>query len=143
MRLSGLRFSGLCLVFVAAFGCGDKPVESPTVAEPPAPEETIPADPMSVIPEDIVLWAEFDAKRILKLPDTNTLVVEGIVPGDAPDLALELEETAKESGWTPETLATNGGLSTLIMSKNTRRLKVNLTQEGESTSVYLTTRLPS
>jgi hypothetical protein len=129
-----------CLLL--AFGCGEESaVETPSVVVPP-PEDAVPADPMSIIPEDIVLWEAFDAKRILKQPETNTLVVEGVVPGVASDLALALETTAKESGWTPETLAKNEGLSTLIMSKGARRLKVNLTQDGDSTSVYLTTRLP-
>lgn len=100
------------------------------------------ADPLAIIPEDISLWETFDPKRILKQPDTNTLVVEGVLAGEAPTLAEELETASLEGGWSTDTLTTNGGLTTLNMSKDSRRLKVNLTQDGENVNVYLTTRLP-
>lgn len=125
-----------------AAGCGDDSVEPAEPLVVTAPEEPIPADPMSVIPADIRLWDDFDAKRILKQPDTNTLVVEGTLPGFTEDRVVEMEATATADGWMTNTLSTNTGLATLIMSKDSRRLKVNLTQNGQNTSVYLTTRLP-
>ena len=133
---------GIFCVF--SLGCGsdaDQP-ETPIVVETPASVAEPPTDPMSILPEDISLWEAFDPKRILKHPDTNTLVVEGVVAGDAAALASELEAASEKSGWSTDTLTTHGGLTTLIMRKDSRQLKVNITQDGVNVNVYLTTRLP-
>ncbi len=141
-RVTYCMVAGMIGVFAVLSGCDSEPGASAPAAGPAAaPEETV-SDPLSIIPDDIALWEAFDPKRILKLPDTNTLVVEGVLAGEAHGLASELETTALESGWTTDTLTTNGGLTTLNMSKDSRRLKVNLTQDEENVNVYLTTRLP-
>jgi hypothetical protein len=125
-----------------AVGCNTDDAETPVAVESPAPAVAPPDDPLSILPEDISLWEAFDPKRILKQPETNTLVVEGVIEGDAAVLAGELEAASVASGWTTGTLMTNGGLTTLILEKESRRLKVNLTQEGVNSNVYMTTRLP-
>jgi len=141
-RLLFLSRCGIvCLTFIV-LGCGsesvtpDMEVELTTAAPEPA------EDPLSIIPEDVSLWETFHPKRILRQPGTNTLVVEGVVAGDAATLAGELETASIELGWSADTLATNGGLTTLILSKDSRRLKVNLTQDEDVVNVYLTTRVP-
>ena len=142
IRLTYCMAAGLIGVAAVLSGCDTEPAPSTSTAEPvAAPEETL-DDPMAIIPEDISLWEAFDPKRILKQPETNTLVVEGVIAGEAPALASELETTAVEAGWSTDTLTTNGGLTTLNLSKDSRRLKVNLTQDGDNVNVYLTTRLP-
>jgi len=134
--------TGIFCVF--SLGCGFDANQPDTTVEVETPETVAepPADPMSILPEDISLWEAFVPKRILKHPDTNTLVVEGVIAGDAAALASELEAAWEESGWSTDTLTTHGGLTTLIMSKDSRRLKVNLTQDGVNVGVHLTTRLP-
>ena len=144
LRMKPWRCRGVAYIFCAmlAVGCDADRADPPEVLETSAPTLDPPDDPLSILPEDISLWEAFDPKRILKQPDTNTLVVEGVIEGDAAALAGELEAASVASGWTTGTLTTNGGLTTLILEKDTRRLKVNLTQEGTNTNVYMTTRLP-
>ncbi len=133
--------ASVCVMALVS-SCGDDTPASPPEVEPAPISEELASDPMSIIPDDVVLWEAFDAKRILKQPDTNTLVVEGTLAGETAALAGELETMAKDAGWSTEALTDHEGLSTLIMSKGSRRLKVNLTQDGDTVSVYLTTRLP-
>jgi hypothetical protein len=142
---SPLRASSiLCLLAVLVAACdSESGVTSPTPPlgdEPPA--ETIPSNPMDVIPADIRLWDAFDAKLILKQPDTNTLVVEGVIEGDAAERASEMEVTANEDGWETDVFTTHEGLATLILEKESRRLKVNFTQDGGTVGIHFTTRLP-
>jgi len=140
-----LRVSNVVWVIALfAVACGSETGVDSADTTPDETSEAVAAsgDPMDVIPEDIRLWDAFDAKLIIKQPDTNTLVVEGEVEGDAAERATEMETTAKEDGWETDVFTTHEGLATLILEKEGRRLKVNFTQDDKTVGVYLTTRLP-
>lgn len=124
------------LVFIAACGRSQEP------AQPPEPDTTQPAA-ADLLPDDVPLWPELETSNIAQQPETGTVVVEGTLAGAAETFADQLEKTGADNGWTTETRTTNGDITTVIMTKDPgRQLKVTLMQQGPSTQVFLSTRIP-